>query len=80
LGSSNGSLQGRRASGAHVAVVELPPKLKEKLRALGLAEQRVLGLSTLEILRFASDTATTGAACGSELRVKLISCRLQAVA
>jgi hypothetical protein len=41
--------RGRRASGAHVAVVELPLKLKEKLRALGLAEQRVLGLSTLEI-------------------------------
>ena len=50
--------------------------MKEKLRALGLAEQRVLGLSTLEILRFASNTATTGAARGSELRVKLISCRL----
>ena len=53
--------------------------MKEKLRALGLAEQRVLGLSTLEILRLASNTATTGAARGSELRVKLISCRLQAV-
>jgi len=70
---------------AHVAVVERPPKLKE-LRALGLAEWRVPGFSRIPGLvpsaakqgggKGRALTATTGAARGSELRVKLISCRL----
>lgn len=51
------TVEGEELPGAHVAVIGFPKKLRERLKAIGVAEWLILGLSTLEILGLTPNAA-----------------------
>ena len=50
-------VDGEELPGAHVALIDFHPKLKERLRTQGLSDWCVIGLSTLEILGLTPNTS-----------------------
>ena len=50
-------IDGEELPGAHVVVLRLPSKIKERLKAHGLSDWCIVGLSALEILGLAANVA-----------------------
>jgi len=50
-------VEGEELPGAHVALIDFPEELVRRLRSLGLCGWCVIGLSTLELLGLAPNTA-----------------------
>jgi predicted aspartyl protease len=51
-------VDGEELPGAHIATLKFPNEVRERLRALGLSDWCIVGLSALEILGLVANTTT----------------------
>ena len=51
-------IEGEELPGTHVAMVEIPSNLGERLRSLGLSNRCIVGASTLELLGLIANPTT----------------------